>query len=224
MLYCSLKSRGLTAWLWLFKSASRHEAVNMARPGLAYLGLAWPGSRPQAGPCTALGQISERDSQPGWVFTRSCQWFWSDLIKHEKGGLTPWMGVHPFLSGVLICSNMGEGLTSWMGVHTFLSGVQNCSNMGEGLTSWMGVHPFLSGVLICSNMGEGLTIWLGVHPFLSRVLICSNMGEGLTNWMGVHPFLSGVLICSNMGEGLTIGVTSWMGVHPFLSGFWSAQT
>ena len=54
MLYCSLKSRGLTAWLWLFKSASRHEAVNMARPGLAYLGSAWPGSRPQAGPCTAL--------------------------------------------------------------------------------------------------------------------------------------------------------------------------
>ena len=33
---------------------SRHEAVKMARPGLAYLGLAWPGSRPQAGPCTAL--------------------------------------------------------------------------------------------------------------------------------------------------------------------------
>ena len=33
---------------------SHHEAVKMARPGPAYLGLAWPGSRPQAGPCTAL--------------------------------------------------------------------------------------------------------------------------------------------------------------------------
>ena len=30
------------------------EAVNMAWPGLAYLGLAWPGLQPQAGPCTAL--------------------------------------------------------------------------------------------------------------------------------------------------------------------------
>ena len=37
---------------------SRHEAVNTARPGLAYLGPAWPGSRPQAGPCTALLQDS----------------------------------------------------------------------------------------------------------------------------------------------------------------------
>ena len=26
----------------------------MAWPGLAYLGLAWPGLRPEAGPCTAL--------------------------------------------------------------------------------------------------------------------------------------------------------------------------
>ena len=31
------------------------EAVNMAWPGLAYLGLAWPGLWPQAGPYTALG-------------------------------------------------------------------------------------------------------------------------------------------------------------------------
>jgi hypothetical protein len=33
---------------------SRHEAVKKARLGPAYLGSAWPGSRPQAGPCTAL--------------------------------------------------------------------------------------------------------------------------------------------------------------------------
>ena len=33
---------------------SHHEAVIKAWLGLAYLGLAWPGSRPQAGPCTAL--------------------------------------------------------------------------------------------------------------------------------------------------------------------------
>ena len=46
---------------------SRHEAVNMARPGLAYLGSAWPGSRPQAGPCTALG-VTEYTN--GMTFTR----------------------------------------------------------------------------------------------------------------------------------------------------------
>ena len=36
---------------------SRHEAVITARPGLAYFGLAWPGSRPQAGPSTALVEV-----------------------------------------------------------------------------------------------------------------------------------------------------------------------
>jgi hypothetical protein len=29
----------------------------MARLGSAYLGLAWPGSRPEAGPGTALGKV-----------------------------------------------------------------------------------------------------------------------------------------------------------------------
>jgi hypothetical protein len=33
---------------------SHYEAPSTARHGLAYLGPAWPGSRPQAGPCTAL--------------------------------------------------------------------------------------------------------------------------------------------------------------------------
>ena len=36
---------------------SHHEAVFTARLGLAYLGLAWPGSRPQAGPGKALPAI-----------------------------------------------------------------------------------------------------------------------------------------------------------------------
>ena len=35
-------------------SQSCQEAVIAARLGLAYLGLAWPGLWPQAGPCTAL--------------------------------------------------------------------------------------------------------------------------------------------------------------------------
>ena len=35
-------------------SQSQHEAVNTARPGLAYLGPAWLGLRPQAGPGTSL--------------------------------------------------------------------------------------------------------------------------------------------------------------------------
>ena len=39
-------------------SQSRDEAVNMAQPGLAYLDLAWPGLRPQAGPCTALDSVA----------------------------------------------------------------------------------------------------------------------------------------------------------------------
>ena len=34
----------------------------MARPGLAYLGPAWPGSRPQAGPCTALYIVLSRSA------------------------------------------------------------------------------------------------------------------------------------------------------------------
>jgi hypothetical protein len=33
---------------------SHHEAIFTARLGLAYLGLAWPGSWPQAGPGTSL--------------------------------------------------------------------------------------------------------------------------------------------------------------------------
>ena len=44
---CSLKSRGLTAWLWLFKNASQAKAAMKpsTRPGLAWpiwarLGLA----------------------------------------------------------------------------------------------------------------------------------------------------------------------------------------
>ena len=35
-------------------SQSRHEAVIAAWLVPAYLGLAWPGLRPQAGPCTVL--------------------------------------------------------------------------------------------------------------------------------------------------------------------------
>jgi hypothetical protein len=41
---------------------SHHEAIFMARLGLAYLGLAWPGSWPQAGPGTSLV------SSPWYVF------------------------------------------------------------------------------------------------------------------------------------------------------------
>jgi hypothetical protein len=41
-----------------FKTLGQAKAVikpsTMARLGLAYLGLAWPGSRPQAGPSTPL--------------------------------------------------------------------------------------------------------------------------------------------------------------------------
>jgi hypothetical protein len=53
------------------------------------------------------------------------------------------MGVQPFLSVVLICSNTGERLTTWMGVQPFLSVVLICSNTGERLTSWMGVQALL---------------------------------------------------------------------------------
>ena len=46
------------------------EAVNMAQPGLAYLGLALPGLRPQAGPCTALGptEPGPAHGQCMWVY------------------------------------------------------------------------------------------------------------------------------------------------------------
>ena len=37
---------------------SHHKAVILAWLSLAYLGLAWPGSRPQARPCTALSIIN----------------------------------------------------------------------------------------------------------------------------------------------------------------------
>jgi hypothetical protein len=37
---------------------SHHEAIIRARLGLAYLGLAWLGSRPQAGPGTALAGMT----------------------------------------------------------------------------------------------------------------------------------------------------------------------
>ena len=40
---------------------SRQEAVILARLGSAYLGLAWPGSRPEAGPSTSL-EKTERKS------------------------------------------------------------------------------------------------------------------------------------------------------------------
>ena len=39
MLYFSLKSRGLTAWLWLFKNASQAKAA--LKPS-KWPGLAWP--------------------------------------------------------------------------------------------------------------------------------------------------------------------------------------
>ena len=64
---------------------SRHEAVKMARLGPAYLGPAWPGSRPQAGPCTALVALTvfygrgECRYQPRW-----CCWYWI------TGNLTSW--------------------------------------------------------------------------------------------------------------------------------------
>jgi hypothetical protein len=41
--YKSLKSRGLMAWLWLFKHASWAKATRKPL-SLAYLGLVWPGS------------------------------------------------------------------------------------------------------------------------------------------------------------------------------------
>ena len=46
------------AWLWLSERASRAKAAIAARLGPAYLGLAWPGLWPEAGPCTALVAIS----------------------------------------------------------------------------------------------------------------------------------------------------------------------
>ena len=52
-LVASLKSRGLTAWLWL----SAHQAEPKAVAG-RHFGWAWPGSRPEAGPGTALVIIS----------------------------------------------------------------------------------------------------------------------------------------------------------------------
>ena len=57
----SLKSRGLTAWLWLFKNASQP-------PWSRQNGPAWPGSRPQAGPCTGLdasGNVDNLDITTG---------------------------------------------------------------------------------------------------------------------------------------------------------------
>ena len=47
---------------------SRHEAVITARLGLAYLGLAWLGSRPQAGPGTALELMFKKHS---WLSSES---------------------------------------------------------------------------------------------------------------------------------------------------------
>ena len=42
-MYCSPKSRGLAAWLWLFKKASRAKAAMKPSkwPGLFGPGLAW---------------------------------------------------------------------------------------------------------------------------------------------------------------------------------------
>ena len=57
-LYCSTEKPRPDSLALAFQKCkpgqSRHEAVNTARLGLAYLGSAWPGLWPQAGPCTAL--------------------------------------------------------------------------------------------------------------------------------------------------------------------------
>ena len=179
--------------------------------------------------CSA--QALEKDLLTEWVFTHSHQWFRSA----QAQGLTYWMGIHPFLSVILICPKTGDQLTYWFGVYVFLSVVLISSSAGEGLTAWMGVHPFLSVVLICSSTGEGLTPWMGVHQFLWVVLICSST-RGTHSLDGCLPVLiSGfdlvyhwwrthcldgclsILVSgsdsSNTGEKLTF----WMGVHPFLS-------
>ena len=44
---------------------SHHKAVILAWLSLAYLGLAWPGSRPQARPCTALYEIPHSEGRSG---------------------------------------------------------------------------------------------------------------------------------------------------------------
>jgi hypothetical protein len=42
------------AWLNCRPGQKPKKAIILARPGLAYFGLAWPGSRPEAGPSTPL--------------------------------------------------------------------------------------------------------------------------------------------------------------------------
>ena len=65
---------------------------------------------------------AQRDSHTGWVFTHSRQQ--SDLLKH-------WRGTHKLggCSHILvsnqICLNTGEVLTPWMGVHPFMSAVRS---------------------------------------------------------------------------------------------------
>ena len=47
-------SCGLTAWLWLCRTLGQAKAL---RKPLFWLGLAWPGSQPEARPCTSLDLI-----------------------------------------------------------------------------------------------------------------------------------------------------------------------
>ena len=53
-------------------------------------------------------QVLESSSLPGRVFTRSCQWLWSAQPLERR--LTPWMGVHTFLSVALIWSSTGDSV------------------------------------------------------------------------------------------------------------------
>ena len=104
--------------------------------------------------CSA--QTLKRDSLPGWFVCTSVLISGSDLLKHW-GGLTAWIGVHPFLSGVPICSNAGERLTAWMGVHPFWSAVLVCSYPRER------TH-FLNGCTSVLISGSNLhKKWRGTH-------------------------------------------------------------
>ena len=123
------------------------------------------------------------------------------------------MGVYPFLSVALICSNSGEQLTAWMGVHLFLSVALICSSTGEATHSLDGCSPFLvSGSdLLKDWRGDSLAGWVFTRS-CQWLQSAQALERRLTCWMGVHLFLSVGLICSTAGERLT----AWMVVHTFL--------
>ena len=98
MLYYSLKSRGLTAWLWLFKNASQAKAAMKPPkwPGLFGPGLAWLTASGRALQSTKPPPPSRLQTRPGggfmgflWGFRDSYRVGCHVTTQHPKPPLPP---------------------------------------------------------------------------------------------------------------------------------------